>query len=306
MNITTHFTAAAALALGIALTGSAALAQQSFKTPDEAVDSLVAAARAHDSKALTRVLGRRATDIIDSGDPVSDMETRRAFFTAFDAKHRVAVSDGKTATLLIGPDDWPFPIPLVEQSGSWQFDTDTGRREILYRRIGRNELAAIMASLAYVDAQNDYAAMDAARGGMGVYAQKIASSPGKKDGLYWATKEDEAESPLGAFVAAASRSGRVAAGEPFHGYYYRILTRQGPKAPGGEHDYIVRGKMIGGFGLVAWPAEYGNTGVMTFVVNQDGDVFQKDLGERTDRIAAGMASFNPDQTWKKVVDTPQR
>lgn len=306
MHMTKYLTAAATLALGLTLAAPLALAQERFATPEEAVNALVGAARADDAKAFIRVLGRGATDIIDSGDSVSDMQTRRAFLTAYDAKHRVEIANGKTATLLIGQDDWPLPIPLMEQGGSWQFDTATGRREILYRRIGRNELAAIMASLAYVDAQNDYAEMDSKSGGMGLYAQKIASTPGKKDGLYWPSKAGEAESPLGAFVAEASRSGKVGAGEPFHGYYYRILTRQGPAAPGGEYNYVVRGKMIGGFAMVAWPAVYGNSGVMTFVVNKDGDVFQKDLGDRTDRIASGMAAFNPDQTWKKVVDMPQR
>ncbi len=306
MHMAKYLTAAATLAFGLTLTSSLALAQQNFKTPDEAVDSFVAAVRGDDSKALIQILGRGAADIIDSGDAVADAQTRRGFLTAYDAKHRVTVSDGKSATLLIGQDDWPLPIPLMEKNGSWQFDTLTGRREILYRRIGRNELAAIMACLAYVDAQNDYAALDAKNGGMGAYAQKIGSTPGQKDGLYWPTKAGEEESPLGEFVAAASRTGKVGAGEPFYGYHYRILTRQGPQAAGGEHNYVVRGKMIGGFALVAWPAVYGNTGVMTFLVNQDGDVFQKDLGDGTPRISAGLSVFNPDHTWKKVVDMPQR
>jgi hypothetical protein len=191
----------------------------------------------------------------------------------------------------------------VRDRNAWRFDTAAGRSELLYRRIGRNEMAAKMALLAYVDAQNDYAEMDASQGGMGVYAQRIASSPGKRDGLYWPASQGEPESPLGEFVAAASQRGPVGAGVPFHGYYYRILTRQGPTAPGGERNYIVRGKMIGGFAMVAYPAEYGNSGVMTFLVNKDGDVFEKDLGSATGRAVWRMGSFNPDHTWRKVVDT---
>jgi len=280
----------------------AANAQQRFKTPEEAVDSLAAAARAKDSNALVRTFGRGSAEIISSGDPATDDETRKAFIAAYDAKHRVNV-EGNSATLLIGPDDWPFPIPLVQERDAWRFDTAAGRGELLYRRIGRNEIAAKLACLAYVDAQNDYAEMDVARGGTGVYAQRIASSPGKKDGLYWPAAQGEPESPLGEFVAAASQRGPVGGNAPFHGYYYRILTRQGPAAPGGERNYIVRGKMIGGFALVAYPAEYGNSGVMTFLVNKDGDVFEKDLGSATGRTVWRMDSFNPDHTWRKVVDT---
>lgn len=282
----------------------AASAQQRFKTPEEAVDSLAAAARAKDSRALLRTFGRGSAEIISSGDPATDDETRRAFIAAYDAKHRVNV-EGDSATLVIGTNDWPFPIPLVRDRDVWRFDTAAGRGELLYRRIGRNELAAKRACLAYVDAQSEYAEMDAAQGGTGVYAQRIASSPGKRDGLYWPAAQGEPESPLGEFVAAASQRGPVGAGAPFHGYYYRILTRQGPAAPGGERNYIARGKMIGGFAMVAYPAEYGNSGVMTFLVNKDGDLFEKDLGPATGRAVWRMDSFNPDHTWRKVVDTQE-
>jgi hypothetical protein len=197
----------------------------------------------------------------------------------------------------------------VRKDGRWEFDTAAGRLEILYRRIGRNELDAIQASLAYVDAQNEYAEKDRTGAGAGAYAQHVVSRPGKKDGLYWPSAQGEDSSPLGELVAKASSDG-YRLGEqraPFHGYYYKILTRQGPTAPGGAADYVVRGKMIGGFALVAYPAEYGNSGVMTFLVNHDGAVFQKDLGPRTARIARLMKSFNPDQTWKKVaVTSPPR
>ena len=281
---------------------SIALAQQDYKTPQDAVDALVATAKSGDQKAALVVLGRDGEDIISSGDKVSDDAVRERFVASYDTKHQIAMNGDSKATLVIGNNDYPFPIPLARnKDGTWSFDTAAGRQEILARRIGHNELDAIQTSLAYVDAQNDYAAKD--RGdGQGVYARRFISESGKKDGLYWPTAQGEEESPLGELFAAASRQG-YRAGEgrsPYHGYYYKILTRQGPMAAGGEVDYIVRGKMIGGFALVAYPAEYGNSGVMTFVVNYAGTVFQKDLGERTARIAERMTSFNPDQTWKKV------
>lgn len=278
-----------------------ATAQQRFKTPEEAVDELATAARAGDVRAIAAILGRGSADIVYSGDAAADDELRRAFVSAYDARHQVKVEGGMNATLIIGDNDWPFPIPLVHTSnGVWRFNTAAGRQEILYRRIGRNELSAAMACLAYVQAQHEYAEMDAKRGGVGAYAQKIPSSPGKRDGLYWPAAQGEPESPLGEFVAAASRRGPVGGGEPLYGYYYRILTRQGPSAPGGEHNYVARGNMIGGFAMVAYPAEYGKTGVVTFVVNKDGDLFEKDLGRATGRVASGMDAFNPDHTWRKV------
>jgi hypothetical protein len=214
----------------------------------------------------------------------------------------------KKAILVIGDNDYPFPIPLERnKDGTWSFDTVAGREEILFRRIGHNELDTIQTCLAFVDAQNDYAAKD--RGaGAGVYAMRFISEAGKKDGLYWPAAQGEEESPLGELFAAATRQGyRAGQGRsPYHGYYYKILTRQGPAAPGGAVDYVVRGKMIGGFALVAYPDEYRNSGVMTFLVNHDGTVFQKDLGPKTAQIAEAMTSFNPDPTWKKVDVTEPR
>lgn len=276
---------------------SPADAQQRFKTPQEAADALVTAARAGDARGLVTVLGNDGAEIASSGDPVQDEESRKLFVAAYDIKHDVNIA-GDKAILLLGNRDWPFPIPLVKKNDAWEFDTVAGREEVLARRIGRNELATIQACLAYVDAQNEYAKN-------GIYAQRIISSPNKKDGLYWPSAAGEPESPLGEAVATATlrgyRVGRVPI--PFNGYYFKILTRQGATAPGGEIDYIIRGKMIGGFALVAYPAEYGNSGVMTFVVNHDGDVFEKDLGPRTPVIASRMTTYNPDRTWKKVVDT---
>jgi len=209
------------------------------------------------------------------------------------------------AVLIIGHEDWPFPIPLVRKDGTWRFDTSAGREEVLYRRIGRNELSAIQACLAYVDAQQEYAERGIA--GNGVYAQRIVSGPGKKDGLYWPAQPSEDDSPLGEFAASAAAEGyRVGQQRaPYHGYYYKVLTRQGPNAAGGALDYIVRGRMIGGFALVAYPAEYRNSGVMTFLVNHRGDVYEKDLGSNTTRIAAGITAFNPDNTWRRVTDAAQ-
>ena len=283
------------------LTTSVATAQQTYNTPQAAVDALVAAAKADDEKAALAVFGKAGEDIISSGDKVSDDAIRKRFVESYDAKHQIAMDGDAKATLVIGQNDYPFPVPLVRKAGLWSFDTEAGRREVLVRRIGRNELNAIQTSLAYVDAQDEYAAKD--RGaGVGVYAQRFVSEPDKKNGLYWPTAAGEEESPLGELFAAASKQG-YRAGEgrtPYHGYYYKILTKQGPAAPGGAHDYVVNGKMIGGFALVAYPAEYRNSGVMTFLVNYDGTVYQKDLGRDTTALAEEMTTYNPDKTWTKA------
>jgi Protein of unknown function (DUF2950) len=281
-----------------------ASAQQPFKSADEAASALVAAAKAGDRAALLTVLGQGGADIVSSGDAVADDEARQRFIAAYDEKHEIKPDGESKAMMIIGRDDFPFPIPLVRKGEAWRFDTAAGRMEILFRRIGRNELAAIQSCLAYVDAQNDYADKD--RGtGAGTYAQRIVSQPGKKDGLYWPAAAGEDESPLGDLVAEATTEGYRVGGAraPFHGSYFKILTRQGPAAPGGALDYVVKGRMIGGFALVAYPAEYQNSGVMTFLVNHAGTVYQKDLGARTARLAEGMTAFNPDDSWKKVDTT---
>ncbi len=284
---------------------SVAGAQQAFKTPDEAASALVSAAKANDLKAISTVLGPDGDDIISSGDSVADVATRQKFVAAYDAKHQLAMEGDNKAIVVIGQEDFPLPIPLVRKDGMWRFDTAAGRQEILARRIGKNELDAIQASLAYVDAQNEYAEKDRTGAGVKTYAQRIISQPGKKDGLYWPTSQGEDASPLGELVAQATAQGyRVGGGRtPFHGYYFKILTKQGAAASGGELEYVVRGKMIGGFALVAYPAEYGNSGVMTFLVNHDGTVFEKDLGPDTAKLAERMSSYNPDPSWKKVSDT---
>jgi hypothetical protein len=283
---------------------SLAHAQQKFNTPDAAVEALVAAARRGDTGAVVSILGPGSQELVSSGDPVEDANVRQEYLTAYDAQHRIVTESGKPAILVIGQNDWPFPIPIVQHDGQWSFDTAAGREEVLARRIGRNELGAMKAMLAYWDAQNEYADTFKDKNGQAVYAQKIVSSPGKKDGLYWPTSGNEPDSPLGEAVANATQKGyRVGAGEPYHGYYYKILTSQGANAPGGAVDYVVRGNMIGGFGLVAYPAEYGTSGIVTFIINNDGDIYERDLGPGTSRIASRMTSFNPDHTWRKVVDT---
>jgi Protein of unknown function (DUF2950) len=295
----TQFLARASLAaamLVFAMT-SVSSAQQSFKTTEQAADALVSAARIGDLKGILSVLGRGGADIVSSGDEVSDAEARQRFVAAYDAKHQVTMDSDSKAVMVIGQEDFPFPIPLIRKDGMWRFDAAAGRLEILYRHIGRNELDTIQACLAYVDAQNKYARKDRTGAGAGIYAQRIVSQPGKKDGLYWPASQGDGASTFGELVAQAI-------GDDYHvvhGYYYKVLTKQGPAAPGGARDYVVRGKMIGGFTLVAYPVEYENSGVMTFIVSHEGKVFQKDLGPRTIQLAERMTSFNPDQTWKEVV-----
>jgi Protein of unknown function (DUF2950) len=278
-----------------------AQAQQAFPSPEEAAAALAGAVKTGTKRAMLKVLGNDAAEIIESGDDVADAETRERFLSAYDSKHSIKADGNKKATLILGTDDFPFPIPLVNSKSGWEFDSAAGRREILYRRIGRNELDAIQTSLAFVDAQNEYAEKDRTGAGAGTYAQRIVSSPGKKDGLFW--RDDREPSPLGELAAQAAEEGYKPGREgsaPYHGYYYRILKGQGSDAPGGALNYVVNGKMIGGFALIAYPAEYGNSGVMTFMVNHAGAVYQKDLGPHTAIIAKRIALFDPDHTWKKV------
>lgn len=285
--------------VALALLSPVAHAQQAFPAPEDAAAALAAAVKSGTNRAILKVLGNDAEDIVSSGDDIADADIRQRFLSMYDIKHAIKAEGNKKATLMLGPDDFPFPIPLVNNKSGWEFDSDAGRIEVLYRRIGRNELDATQSALAFVDAQNEYADKD--RGaGAGVYAQRIVSSPGKKDGLFW--RDDRDPSPLGELAAEASAEGYKidGRGATYHGYYFRILKGQGPNAPGGALDYVVKDRMIGGFALIAYPAEYGNSGVMTFVVNHAGTVYQKDLGARTGSIARRITLFDPDQTWKKV------
>ncbi len=280
-----------------------AAGQKHFETPEEAVQALIDALRKDDKKQLGEVLGPGSGAVIFSGDKVADNRAREAFLREYDERHRLEAGGGKIV-LNVGADDYPFPIPVVPDGPSWRFDTAEGKEEILNRRIGRNELAAIQVCLAYVDAQREYYAQARKQGQVLEYAQRIASTPGKRDGLYWPAKTGEPESPLGPLVATAKAEGyrkSEAKGPiPYHGYYYRILTGQGPDASGGATDYVANGHMIGGFALVAFPAQYGASGVMTFIVNHDGVVYQKDLGPATPTLGRQMKLFDPGSGWQKV------
>jgi hypothetical protein len=294
--------AAVLMTLGFSAITIAATAakQKSFPSAEAAVKAAVAAAKANDDKELLAIFGAEAKDLISSGDPVADKQRRERFLAAYNEKNRIA-QEGEHSVVMVGKDDWPFPIPLVKKADSWVFDTAKGREEILNRRIGDNELSAIQVSLAYFDAQREYAQKDRDGDGLLEYAQKFHSDPGKKNGLYWEAKTGEEVSPLGAFAVRAAKEGYVQKAQadkpaPYHGYYYRILSAQGKDAPGGAYSYVVKGNMIGGFALVAYPAEYGNSGVMSFIINHDGKVFQKDLGKNTASIAQNMKEYNPDST----------
>jgi hypothetical protein len=284
---------------------AAAPKPKSFASPDDAVKALVDALRSNDTKALSAMFGPDSRDLVSSGDPVADKRAREKFVSLYQEKNRLEEVSANQVVLHVGDDDWPFPIPVVRRGNVWQFDAKKGKEEILARRIGRNELSVIQVCLAYVDAQREYASKDRNGDGLLEYAEKFASTPGKQDGLYWKAKEGEEESPMGPLVAKAIKAGYGGkkSGDkpiPYEGYYYKILKGQGKDAAGGAYSYVVNGKMIGGFAMVAYPAKYGSSGVMTFIVNHDGIVFQKDLGKDTAAIVAKMALFNPDKTWKQV------
>jgi hypothetical protein len=277
---------------------------KTFASPDDASRSLYEAAKAGDSNALLAIFGPGATELIISGDPVQDKAAREKFVANYDEMHRWGtLTNGKV--LNIGAENYPFPFPLEKNaSGQWYFDSDSAKEEILARRIGDNELAAIDVLNAMADAQADYFSQTHDGSNVHQYAQKIASDEGKQNGLYWKSADDQAESPLGPLAASASAEGyggnTQPAPQPFHGYFYRILTKQGNHAHGGTKDYVVNGNMTGGFAVLAYPADYRNSGVMTLIINQDGLVFQKDLGEKTAELAKAMNEFNPDDTWSPV------
>jgi hypothetical protein len=284
----------------------AAAKQRTFASRDEAAKALIAAVKADDLKELMATLGPGSKDLVYSGDPVADHAGRERFVQLCEEKNQLKQEGDAKAVLEVGKDCWPLPIPIVMKRGGWLFDTGKGHQEMLNRRIGRNELSTIQVCLAYVDAQREYADIIREIDGRRKYAQKFASDPDQKNGLYWKAKEGEPESPLGTFVASARKEGyEKKAGHnptPYHGYFFKILKAQGRNAPGGSYDYVVDGNMIGGFALVAYPAVYGSSGIMTFIVNQDGFVYEKNLGKNTHAIAQRMLSFDPDKTWRKVDD----
>ena len=289
------------LTLAAALLHAEPQAPQTFATPHEAGEALVAAAEHNDTAAMLKVLGPGSKDIVESGDPAEDKSGRAQFAERARARMRVAAEPGNPdrAVLVVGENDWPFPVPLYRKEGRWSFDAARGRTEILARRVGRNEMAAMEVCRGYVEAQMAYAVHDRNGDGILQYAQKIVSSPGKKDGLYWAGVSD-ALVPKAFADAAAALPAEGKKPAPYHGYYFRVLKAQGPDAPGGAMDYVVKGQMMGGFAMVTYPAEYGVSGVKTFLVSHRGLVYEKDLGPGTGTLARQLVRFNPDKTWKVV------
>lgn len=279
--------------------------QRSFQSPEEASKALFDAAKAGDTKEMLGIFGPSGKEVVSSGDEVADKAARERFVASYEAMNKLEKETDKKLTLVVGKDDWPFPVPIVKKGEAWVFDTMAGKDELLNRRIGRNELNTIQTCLAIVDAEREYAMKDRDSNNLLEYAQKFRSTPGKKDGLYWPAKEGEEQSPLGDLAAKAVKEGYLHTKQgqrpqPYHGYYFRILKAQGKNALGGAYDYVVNGKMIGGFALVAYPAEYGASGIMTFIVNHDGVVYEKNLGKETEKIATTMTKFDPDKTWKKL------
>jgi hypothetical protein len=302
------------LFVSVPFSGSALAAQNStekqtlFPTPEEAMKALVNAAKTKDRAALSAIFGSNALQKLLSGDEVQDNREMDEFAAAVEKSAKLEKANDAKFTLTLGENNWPFPIPIVKDGNQWRFDTQAGTEEILNRRIGENELSAILTCRAYVLAQWRYfTEEDEDKDGVAEYAQKFSSSPGKRDGLYWETVEGQKPSPLGSLVAAARAEGYGSKDSssapqhaPYHGYYFKILTRQGAHAPGGKYSYIINGNMIAGYALVAYPDKWGSSGVMTFIVNQQGRVYEKNLGPKTTQIAGAMTEYNPDPTWKLV------
>ncbi|HZP87031.1 MAG TPA: DUF2950 domain-containing protein [Burkholderiales bacterium] len=300
----------ALIAVGVGNEVASAADQKAFVTPEEAARALVAALTRNNMQLAAAILGPDGEKLLHSGDPVADRKARQRFLTAYAKQHRLAYEAGEKAVLRVGEEDWPLPIPIVRNNGTWRFDSAAGVEEILNRRIGRNELNAIQVCLAILDAQREYAATDHDGSGVRGFARRLVSASGAKDGLYWPTKNAEEPSPLGPLVARAVEEGYptpAADGKPvpYHGYFYKILTAQGEHAKGGAYDYLVDGRMVGGFALVAYPARYGVSGIMTFIVNHDGTVYQNDLGGDTSQLARSMTQFDPDSSWSRVESAAQ-
>jgi Protein of unknown function (DUF2950) len=273
--------------------------QKTFSSAEEATNAMVTAAQSNDEKAMLAILGRDAKQIVSSGDDAEDAQSRANFAQKYREMHRLVKEPDGTTTLYIGAENWPTPIPLVDKGNKWYFDTEAGKMEILFRRIGRNEMSTIRVCQELVAAQKEYYASQ-----HGQYAPKIFSDEGQHNGLYWKVADGEPQSPIGPLVAAAVAEGYVKGQggppTPYRGYYFHVLTRQGKDAPGGAKSYLVDGKMTGGFAFVAYPAEYKSSGVMTFVVNEDGVVYQKDLGKKTEALAKSMKEYNANSTWQKA------
>ena len=300
------------LALMMALCACAGLSaeqtSQTFATPEDAVAALVTAADKQESAALHNIFGAAATEM-ESSDRVQAANEQRAFASALNRETQIVRESDSRCVLEVGERHWPYPIPIVKKDGRWLFDADAGKEEVVNRRIGKDELAALHVLRACVEAQREYASQDRDGDEVLEFAQRFISTPGTKDGLYWTAEPEGELSPLGPLVARAQHLGYAnqpqdlgASGEPFHGYFFKILTRQGSHAAGGKYDYIINGNMIGGFAFSAWPASYGETGIMTFIVNQQGRVYQKDLGAKTPKLVEAMKEYDPDKTWSVSLD----
>ena len=278
--------------------------QRVFRSPSSAAAALVQALRSDDLKEMTAILGPEGEEIISSGDPVADNNAREEFTKRYDQMHRLAYDDRHQVVLYVGADNWPLPIPIVKQRDGWMFDTAEGKDELLYRRIGRNELYTIDVLQELADAQQYYADLQKQSSGQPSFAEKILSDSDKRNGLYWPTNGAEPESPIGPLIADAAEQGykRNQGGQPapFHGYYYKVLTSQGADAPGGAQNYVVDGKMTRGFAFLAYPAEYRDSGVMTFMIDESGVIVEKDLGPDTEKTAQSITAFNPDSTWSEL------
>jgi hypothetical protein len=275
--------------------------QRTFTSVEDAGRSLFDSMQAQDDAALLGVLGPAGRDIVSSGDPIEDLDARNTFTARYEEMHRFAKDSSGTVTLVVGAENWPLPIPLVNKNGAWFFDTQAGKNEILFRRIGKNEVFATHALNDLVDAQKQY--YDRAPDGLAKeYAKKLVSDEGKHNGLYWAETGDQFDSPINPLIAYARQNRpveQVGAHVPYNGYFFRILTGQGPHAPGGEKNYVVNGRMTAGFAFVAYPAEYRSSGVMTFIVDKSGAIYEKDLGSNTTKLAQSMTAYDPDSTWNK-------
>jgi hypothetical protein len=299
-----RFAGSALLALSLGCSFAPAFAQQpgqrAFASAEDAGSALFTAMQSHDEQSPLSILGAAAKDVLSSGDPTEDADARVGFVVKYQEMHRFVTEPDGTVTLVVGAENWPFPIPLVNNRGSWYFDTDAGKDEILFRRIGENELAAMDACSALVDAQKEYFARPS--GALSrQFAQKLVSDEGRHDGLYWHGAYDEFDSPINPLIASAQAKASIDGFDPvpFHGYFFRILTSQGPHAPGGAKNYVVDGKMTGGFAFVAYPAEYRSSGVMTFIVDESGTIYEKDLGPNTRKLAEAMSAYDPDSSWQQ-------
>lgn len=281
---------------------SSSPASRSFATPEQAVEALVEAAAKFDVASLIQIFGENGEDIIFSGEPPQDRKHAADFVVQAKEKKRISVDprNGNRAFLLVGNEDWPFPVPLVKRSGRWFFDSKAGRQELVHRRVGANELDAIEVCRGYVEAQEEYAYQRRANNDVSQYAQRIISTPGTHDGLAWRNDDGSWSGPIGQKIAEAIEQGYTSTSEPYHGYFFKILKGQGPDAPLGEMEFVVKGVMIGGFALVAAPAEYGVTGVRTFIVSSDGVVYDRDFGPSTLEEFKKMERFNPDKSWTPI------